>query len=299
MTELLLRLCEVLAPVIVAAGIGFVWARRKQPFDHAMVTGLVSWVGAPMLVFHTLATVQIEPAAVAGIGFAAVMALVIFAGLALVALRIAALPIRDYLPTLMFPNIGNMGLPVCYFAYGEQGLAFAIVVFAVISTAFFTLGVWIASRASHWSDMLRSPLLWAVAAGLSCNLNSVELPRWLENTTELLAQFAIPLMLITLGVSLASMKVADLSRALPMGVARVWGGAAVGVLVASVLGLEGAARGVVVLQCSMPAAVFAYLMAQKYERSPQQVAGVVLVSTAASFATLPFLVSWLLGPLVH
>lgn len=293
MTELLLRLSDVLAPVFAAAGIGFVWARLKQPFDHAMVTGLVTWVGAPMLVFHTLATVQIDPAAVAGIGVAAVLALLVFALLAMAGLRAAGLPIRDYLPALMFPNIGNMGLPICYFAYGEQGLAFAIVVFAVISTAFFTLGVWIASRERRGIDMLRSPLLWAVVLGLTCNLSAFALPHWLENTTQLLGQFTIPLMLVTLGVSLASMQVGDLSRALPLGLARVWGGALVGIIIAELLGLSGAARGVVVLQCSMPAAVFAYLMAQKFERSPRPVAGVVLVSTLASFVTLPFLVSWL------
>lgn len=294
MSELLLRLSEVLAPVLVTAGLGFIWARLQRPFDHAMVTGMVTWIGAPALVFHTLATVELDPDAVTGIGLAAVLALAIFAVLAIIALRLAALPIRDFLPALMFPNIGNMGLPICLFAFGQEGLALAIVVFAVISTAFFTIGVWIASRTSHWAQMLKSPLLWAVVLGLAVNLAPAALPRWLDNTTQLVGQFTIPLMLFTLGFSLASMKLADLAITLPMGVARVWGGALVGVGLAALFDLQGAARGVIILQCSMPAAVFAYLIAQQYQRAPRQVAGVVLVSTATSFLTLPFLVAWLL-----
>lgn len=291
--ELLIRLSEVLAPIVLTAAIGYLWAIRKQPFDHAMVTALVTWVGAPMLVFHTLATVHIEAESVAAMGFAALLALAVFGATAVWGLRLARLPVRDFLPTMMFPNIGNMGLPICLFAYGDQGLAFGIVVFAVISTAFFTVGVWIASHETSGVAMIRSPLLWAVAGGLACNLWGLDLPLWLENTTQLIAQFTIPLMLFTLGVSLASMKVADLRITLPLGLIRVWGGALVGVFLAWLLGLEGVARGVLVLQCAMPVAVFSYLIANKYERSPRQVAGVVLVSTMAAFITLPLLISYL------
>lgn len=294
MSELLLRLLEVLAPVIITAGLGYAWALRKQPFDHAMVTALVTWIGAPALVFHTLATADISSQAIAEIGLASLLALCAFAAVAMTALRWARLPLRDYLPALMFPNIGNMGLPICLFAFGQQGLALAIIVFAVMSTAFFTIGVWIASRDSHWSRMLRSPLLWAVCLGLALNLSDTRLPLWLFNSSALLGQFAIPLMLFTLGVSLASMRVSDLSISLPMGLGRVWGGALIGALIASLLQLDEIARGVIILQCAMPSAVFAFLIAQEYQRSPRQVAGVVLVSTSVAVLSLPLLISLLL-----
>jgi predicted permease len=39
----------------------------------------------------------------------------------------------------------------------------------------------------------------------------------------------------------------------------------------------------------MPVAVSNYLFAQLYDRQPAEVAGMVLISTALSFATLPLL----------
>ena len=74
---------------------------------------------------------------------------------------------------------------------------------------------------------------------------------------------------------------------------RVAGGALVGYLVANLLSLEGTSRGVLIVQSAMSAAMFNYLMAYRYHRSPEIVASLVVMSTLASFATLPLLL-WLI-----
>ena len=66
-------------------------------------------------------------------------------------------------------------------------------------------------------------------------------------------------------------------------------GVGVGFLIADAFGLEGAARAIVIIQSAMPVAVSSYLFAQQYKRKPEEVAGMVVVSTAASFVTLPLL----------
>ena len=48
------------------------------------------------------------------------------------------------------------------------------------------------------------------------------------------------------------------------------------------------------IQCAMPVAVFNYLFAQRYQREPEEVAGMVLMSTVISFVTLPALLWWVL-----
>ena len=53
------------------------------------------------------------------------------------------------------------------------------------------------------------------------------------------------------------------------------------------LGLTGTLRGVLLIQSSMPVAVFSYLFAARYQRHPEDAAGAILVSTLVSFATLP------------
>lgn len=67
-----------------------------------------------------------------------------------------------------------------------------------------------------------------------------------------------------------------------------------GLLVVELLALEGVARGVVLIQSAMPVAVFNYLFAERFNRQPEAVAGMVVVSTTLSFFTIPALLLWLL-----
>ena len=66
-------------------------------------------------------------------------------------------------------------------------------------------------------------------------------------------------------------------------------GVAVGFAIAELFDLDGAARAIVIIQSAMPVAVSSYLFAEKFNRLPEEVAGMVVVSTAISFVTLPFL----------
>ena len=43
------------------------------------------------------------------------------------------------LPPFIMPNTGNMGLPICLFAYGSQGLGVAAVVSSLIVLFHFTI----------------------------------------------------------------------------------------------------------------------------------------------------------------
>jgi predicted permease len=101
-------------------------------------------------------------------------------------------------------------------------------------------------------------------------------------------------MLITLGISLARLKVASVPRSLALSALRLVMGFAIGLALAAALGLDGATRGVLIVQLSMPVAVFNYLFAQRYKTAPEEVAGMVVMSTALSFASLPLLLWFVL-----
>ena len=58
---------------------------------------------------------------------------------------------------------------------------------------------------------------------------------------------------------------------------------------------SGPARGAVLVQSSMPSAVFNYLFAARYGNHPEEVAGVVFLSTVLSFVTLPLLMAFVLN----
>jgi len=193
----------------------------------------------------------------------------------------------------VFPNTGNMGLPLCLFAFGQQGLALAIIIFTLTATLQFTAGVAIASGSLSFRRILGMPLIYAVVLSVLVVATGWTLPQWLANTIQLLGGLTIPMMLLALGVSLARLRVTTFGRAALLTVVRLAGGVAIGFAVATIFGLSGAARGVLIIQAAMPVAVFNYLFAQYYSREPEQVAGMVVLSTAASFVILPVLL-WIL-----
>jgi hypothetical protein len=282
-------LAAIISPIFVSAALGFFWERLRRPFDTTFVTALVTTVGTPCLVGATLTRVEIDPQALGTMAGAAILAFLGFVAIGVVVLRGAGLPLHSYLPALIFPNAGNMGLPLNLFAFGETGLAFAIVFFTVFSVLQFTLGVGIAAGSFAPGRLLRLPLIYAVAASLVFMATGTPVPAWLSNTLDLLGGLTIPLMLVALGVSLARLRVRNLGRSLVLSLVRLGIGVVTGLALAWALDLSGAARGVLILQCAMPVAVFNYLFAQLYHRQPEEVAGMVVISTAISFATLPLL----------
>ncbi|MGE0153101.1 MAG: AEC family transporter [Reyranellaceae bacterium] len=292
--EVVSQLFAILAPVFILSGIGYYWARSGRPFDSEMVMMIVTYLATPCLIFSTLSRLSVSPAAFGQLALAAVLCGLGFAVIGRIALLVLKLPAHSYLPALMFPNTGNLGLPLCLFAFGEAGLALAIAVFTVNAVGQFTLGAAMASGEWSIKRLLHTPIVYALIAGLAFMLSGVRSPDWLYNTTSLMGAVAIPLMVTALGVSLAQLKVNRLPRALALSLLRLGGGFAIGLLVAWALQLDGAARGVMIIQASMPTAVFNYLFAIRFKREPADVAGMVVITTLLTFAMLPLLLLFVL-----
>lgn len=287
--ELLFTIAPIVAPVFVVAAIGFGWARADMPFDTAFTTSLVSNLSFPCLIIATMAKLEVDRAAFAQMAGAGALTVLSTGVIAAAVLKIFGRPQPVYWPSLVFGNVGNMGVPLCLFAFGQEGLVLAIVFLTVFMGIQFTLGISVAAGRFSVRTLLRTPLAWACLAGIALQLAGISFPRWIDNTISLIGDLAIPLMLLTLGISLARLKVADLRLSFLLSAGRLGIGLAVGFAVAGLLGLEGVARGVIILQSTMPVAVLNYLFAARYDRSPEEIAGLVLVSTALSFITLPAL----------
>lgn len=280
-------LFAIIAPVFICAAIGYGWARRGMPFNNEFTTSLTSNIAFPCLIVATLARLEIDSDAFSQMALAGLITVTATVVVAAATLKLAGYSQPVYLPSLVFGNTGNIGLPLCLFAFGEEGMALAIVFFTVFLVIQFTFGIWVSAGHGSIAILLRTPLVWAAVIGISLQLLDIHLPTWIDNTIGLIGDLAIPLMLLTLGVSLAKLKVASMGRSIALSVGRLAIGLAVGLAVAELLGMEGAARGILILESTMPVAVLNYLFAARYDRSPEEVAGLVLVSTAISFITLP------------
>lgn len=285
----------IMAPVLASVLVGLVWGRSGRPFDTDMVSRLVMYVGAPCLIVATLSEVQLSATALLRVAWLYLLLLALTAALACLVLRLGGFPVRTFFTVLVFPNVGNMGLPLCLLAFGQQGLALALAWFMLNSIAHFSLGLSMVSGASLVRELVTNPVVASVLVAVLMVATDATLPPWLFQTLDLLGGLAIPLMLITLGISLSQLRVHDLRTALLMSVLRLGLGFGVAWGLCEVLGVAGILRGVVILQATMPVAVFNYLFAVRYDQGPREVAGTVVLSTVLSFVTLPVLLTYLLG----
>ncbi len=291
---MLAELLAVVAPVYIAIGIGWAWGRAGRVWSTELVTDLIMTVGAPCLVFSSLVGMDVDRGALGAMALAAFAAFAAMAALGAVVLKLGRQPIQSFLAPVVFPNAGNMGLPVCLFAFGDEGLALAVAFYSVAAFTQYSAGIWLWSGRISGAEPLRTPLFWSAIVAAAVVAGSVPVPDWILRTTELLGAFTIPLMQISLGFSLASIELSAIPRSLALSALRLGLGLAVGFSLATGLGFTGAARGVLILQCSMPVAVLNYLLAEKYQRHPSEVASLVVLSTLLSLVALPLILAWVL-----
>ena len=291
--SLVYPLIPIILPIILCAAIGVFWVRLRQPFDHDFVRVLVLSVGTPALIVGTLGKTEISAAQLQHVLYASMCMLgfsALFAALSCLILRV---DLRSFLVPLVFGNFGNMGLPLCLFAFGEEGLAIGLGIFLITTIVHFSLGAAILSGKAMVKGVLSSPIIYAGAIACVLILNHWSLPLALQNTLSLLGGLAIPLMLITLGVSLGSLKLHAAGKSIGLGVLRLVVGLAGGFAAVYFLNLEGMERKVLLLQSATPVAVFNYLLAMQYKREADVVAGMVVSSTLISFISIPVLLYFL------
>ena len=293
---MMIEIATVLFPVVLCALLGAIWAHTRTGYDSDFVSRLVLNIGAPCLMLSVLGQVDIDPQVFGQTALACVLVTVLMTLPGIIVPRMLGDSVRTYLPSFLFPNVGNMGLPVCMLAFGEQGLALALAFFMRLSVAHFPVGILLAGGkdAGGLSGVARMPIMYAILLSVILVISGARLPEFLNNAVALIGGMTIPLMLITLGVSLYGLQVSGWGKAFLYSLIRILGGLAAGLVVCWFMELEGVARGVVLIQSSMPVAVFNYLFAVRYNKEPGAVAGLVVVSTFLSFAFLPVLLAVLL-----
>lgn len=292
--NLTLTVLEIVAPVFLLAAVGFTWVKLGFEYRINFVTQLAASLAVPCLIFTALMQTDIDPAALTSLSLATLVAYGAVTLVALVLVKAAGLNSQTYSAPMIFGNTGNLGLPLALFAFGPEGLSYAVVVFALMAVWTFTFGIWLVAGTGSISRMLREPLIWATLLGGIFLVQGWQTPRFLTNTLELIGQMAIPLMLITLGVAVARLTPKGIGAAVVMSVVKLVLCVGIGWLAALAFNLDKIAFGVLVLQVATPVAVTSYLLAEKYGADAQAVAGLVVVSTLISVGALPLLLALLL-----
>lgn len=293
------ELFNIIAPVMICIAIGIAWQHTGTQYQTTFVMQAVMNIGAPCLVISAFNNNPVDLSAFSTVAWVAITLLFANGVLAYPFARLAEGDTVALAAPVMFPNWGNMGLPLCLFAFGQQGLSLGLAFFLVVLMGQMLIGFPIFMKApgsfgSQLKSLGKQPVIYAVAFSLLKLILGFDLPTALVKTTDLLAGITIPLMLITLGVSLASFKEPRWMLSLGFSLLRIVGGVVLALLLCWAFDITGLTRKVILLQSIMPAAVFNYLLAAYFDRDPQLTAGVVVVSTALSFLAVPLLLVFLM-----
>ena len=287
--DIYLKLFEVLFPVFFIVGIGFLLGKKNPNFDTSFITTYAGNFGTPALVIFAITAGGLTFDVFKEFFF---YALILLSSFGIIGLIFLILMKKDYireLPTFILPNTGNMGIPICLFAYGELGMGIAAAISSLVVLLHFTLNIFLAKRAFDFQTIFKSPAFYAIIVTVLFLYFEQPFPQFVMNTVMLLAYGMIVMILMSLGVALTQMKIFSFKDAVITSTGRVIIGPLIGLAVIKLFDLSGVSAGVILIQSSMPSAILCYLVASMY--SPKvivdNISSTIVVSTIMSLVTIP------------
>jgi hypothetical protein len=283
---MILRIFSIVFPVFAIVGVGYLYSRWRRP-DMTAANQLNMAVLLPALIFGVLSGKDFNLREYGPLALAA-LAVVLGSGLlAWPVARLAGIAPKTFVPPMMFTNSGNMGLPLAVFAFGEQALPAAVVLFIVENGLHFTLGAWMMDRRARWLEVLRQPIVIATLAGIAFALGGWQLPAPAGAAVELLGQASIPLLLFALGARLTSVEVREWKVGVLGALVCPLTGVLMVLAVLPLLDLSAMQRGLLIVFGALPPAVLNFLVAEQYRQEPERVAALVMIGNLGALLAIP------------
>ena len=289
-----LTILNIILPVIFVVLIGYLWNRYNKDFNPIAVTKLVANIGLPCLIYDSLTRSNLTINIYFKIFLSAVLVLAIGFLFGYLLIKIFRLPSIKLTTPLMHPNTGNMGIPLSLLAFGNEGLALAAGFASIVMVSHFTANTAISSGNYSLKRIILSPVLLSLIFSLIILFYKIEMPNFFNSITKILSGFVIPLVLLSLGISLSKINIKKLKIGFVLGSFKLISGPFIGLLVVYLLKLDGNVANVVILQASMPAAILTYLIAAQNNSYDQEIGTAVFVSTIGSAFSIPIILFFLL-----
>ena len=288
-------------PAFLIIGVG-VLLDRLLKVDKKSLSRVALYVLVPSLVFTSANQSEVDPGAM---GQMILFVLVLTILLVLVSLAVGAIlhwpqrTVDALVLSVAFVNAGNFGLSVILFSYGEPGLDLGAAFFVATNVLGNSLAALFALRGKSkgWRallEILKLPGPYAFAVALLLRGLQIETPTPILRAVSLIGQAAVPVMLMMLGLQLSQTRLGGRYAQVAVGVVlRLVVGALIAIGLAPLMGLQGLARNVAIVQASTPTAVTSGLMAIEFDADADYVASVIFVSTLLSGLTITLLLLWI------
>lgn len=284
---LILTVLKVIFPIFFLGAIGFFWEKLNVDYPVEFVTKLTMNIALPCLIFTSLMNTNVQSEILNLLIISTLVSYFLITFLCFLFVRLKKISIPTFLSPMIFGNTGNLGLPLAFFAFGNDGLSYAVIIFAVMAIFSSTFGIWVVSGEKNLFKLLKEPIAWGAILGSLFLYFNIQTPIFLTRSLELTGQIAIPVMLITLGVSVARLRPINLSQGFIIVGYRTLVCLLVAICISLILNLPSMAKAILILQLSTPVSVTSYLISERFKRDPNEVASLVIISTLLSILYIP------------
>ncbi|WP_022849662.1 AEC family transporter [Limisalsivibrio acetivorans] len=296
--EFLIIFEQSILPIFFLIGLAFIYQKKYQPNIKA-ISDLTLTILAPIMVFDNLyrQSVQVDVLIKPFMFMALLMAALI--GLSYLTALLLRLNTNERISLILgtsMINSGNFGIPLIIFTYGEGTLPYSVIYFVTFVFPILTLGILISSNQhsikESVKDMLKMPLFHAFIAAMVFTTLKIPLPSFAEKSFGLLGQAAIPMMLFILGLQLANinLKKVNLKVLSSATIIRLILSPLIAAPILIFVGITELEGKTALLQTSSPTAILTLMLAIKFNRSPDILAGIIFATTALSGITLTLVI---------
>jgi predicted permease len=297
--ELLNIFSQSLLPILIIILVAFIYNRIFNP-DIKNISEVVLTIFAPIMVFDALVKQKI-PFVMMVKPF--LFMIILISLLIIISFFIAKIfkfnetERTSIILASSMINVGNFGLPLILFTFGEKAVAISVIYFVVFLIPINTIGIYISSNEKNMKSilkgMMKMPLFHSIFfAMLIVNL-SIPIPMFIEKSLHLLGNAAIPMLLFILGLQLAKIKFHKkyILAVLIVVFIRLVLSPIISFFSLDLLGITGLERQIALVQTSAPAAVLPLIYAIKFDKSPDLLAAIILGTTIISGISLTILIA--------
>ena len=288
----ILPLLNIVFPVMAVIGVGFFYGRWKK-LDPRVLAELVLFLLAPAVVFDALARQDIHWEELVKTGVISILIHIIPAAVALAVKRASGMTNRPFVPSVMLMNSVSLPYPLALLAFGEEGLAYVVLLSIPNVFISFTLGIMAHGGGASMKEPLKMPALYAAILGIVVAMAAVPVPKFILRFSHLAGRGMFPVELFTLGYRLRSIRASDFRISLLVAALRFGLGFALAWGLSEAFALTGALRAALFLMSCSPPAVLNYIFAERYGDEGSLAASIVFTGTALSLVIIPLLLLYL------
>lgn len=303
MTTIAWQVFNTVFPIFFIAFCGFFYGKRALTKGHSL-SGLAFAntanirLFAPALIFDALAYKQFS---LDTVGMIVLGGMTVVLGSGLLAIPLSkwlSIDRRTLIPPVMFTNSGNLGIPLILLALGEHMLPAAILLFIVEMALHMTLGIYFLNRQSSLLATIKEPMIIAAICGLAVNQSGINVPHSVVIPIAMLGQIAVPLMLFSLGVRMSetgiSLNKTAITGALATPIVGVISAALFLFLAAQAnIDIPPVQQSALLLFSVLPPAVMNYIVSERFNVAPGQVASIVLLGNFSALVSIPVMLVYL------